>query len=59
MNLIDIALLAVLAVIVFFALRKAIRSKGSCNCGSSGCSGNCAACNGSCGRPNCPSRKGF
>ena len=57
MNLIDIALLAVLAVIVFFALRKTIRSKGSCNCGSTGCSGNCASCGGSCGRPDCPSRK--
>lgn len=57
MHLIDIALLAVLAVIVFFALRKTIRSKGSCNCGSSSCSGNCASCGGSCGRPDCPSRK--
>ena len=57
MNLIDIALLAVLAAVVFFALRKTIRSRGSCNCGGSGCSGNCASCSGSCGRPDCPSRK--
>ena len=57
MNLIDWILLAVLAVILFFALRKTIRSKGSCNCAGGGCSGSCAAC--SCGKPDCPSRKRF
>ena len=55
MNLIDWILLAVLAVILFFALRKTIRSKGSCNCAGGGCSGSCAAC--SCGKPDCPSKK--
>ena len=55
MNLIDWVLLAILAVILFFALRKTVRSKGSCSCGSAGCSGNCAAC--SCGKPDCPSKK--
>ena len=58
MNVIDLILLAVLAVIVFFALRKTIRSKGSCNCGcsgSGGCSGNCASCG--CGKADCPSHK--
>ena len=59
MNLVDIVLLAILAVIVFFALRKILRSRGSCNCGSTGCSGNCSVCSGSCGRPDCPSRKSF
>ncbi len=57
MNIIDWILLAALAVILFFALRKTARSKGSCSCGKSGCSGNCAACG--CGRADCPSRKSF
>ena len=55
MNAVDLILLAALAVIVFFALRKTLRSKGSCNCGSGGCSGNCASCG--CGKTDCPSRK--
>lgn len=55
MNAVDLILLAALAVIVFFALRKTIRSKGSCNCAGGGCSGSCAAC--SCGKPDCPSKK--
>lgn len=55
MNLVDIALLAVLAVVVFFALRKTLRSKGRCSCGSSGCSGNCGSCG--CGKADCPSQK--
>ncbi len=55
MNAIDWILLAALAVILFFALRKTVRSKGICSCGSAGCSGNCAAC--SCGKPDCPSKK--
>ena len=50
MNWIDFVLLAVLAVIVFLALRKTIRSRGKCSC--SGCSGNCATCG-----SDCPSRK--
>ena len=57
MNYIDWILLAALAVVLFFALRKTVRRKGSCSCGSAGCSGNCSAC--SCGKPDCPSRKSF
>ena len=50
MNGIDILLLAALAVIVFFAVRHSVRTKGSCGCSS--CSGNCAACS-----ADCPSRR--
>lgn len=55
MNAMDWILLAVLAVIVFFALRKSIRGKGSCSCGCGSCSGNCASCG--CGKQDCPSKK--
>ena len=55
MHLIDWVLLAILAVILFFALRRTFRSKGSCNCAGGGCSGNCASCG--CGKTDCPSRK--
>ena len=55
MHLVDWILLAVLAVIVFFALRKTIRSKGSCSCQSGRCSGSCGTCG--CGKPDCPSKK--
>ena len=47
MNGIDIALLLVLAGVVFLALRKSIRSKGSCGCSGAECtccSESCSAC---------------
>ncbi|MBR1739370.1 MAG: FeoB-associated Cys-rich membrane protein [Ruminococcus sp.] len=42
MNAADIILIAVIAVILFFAVRRVIKNKGSCNCGCAECSG-CAA----------------
>ena len=50
MGAIDWLLLGLIALAAAFALRKTLRSKGSCSCGgsSSGCSGNCAACGQSC-----------
>ncbi len=57
MNAVDLILLAALAVILFFALRRTIRSKGSCHCAGGACGGNCGAC--SCGKPDCPSEKRF
>ena len=52
MNTIDVILIAALALILFFAIRRAVRSRGSCSCGCSSCGGNCAACG-----ADCPSRK--
>ena len=53
MNLVDYILIALIGLILFLAVRKAIRSRGSCSCGGSGsaCSGNCAACGLEC--PSC------
>ena len=50
MKLVDVLTLAVLAIVVFFAIRKVIRLKksGGCSCGTSGCNGNCAHCSQSC-----------
>ena len=50
MGILDWVLLGVILLAAAFALRKMIRSKGSCSCGGScsGCSGNCAACGQSC-----------
>ncbi len=46
MGPLDFVLLALILLAAGFALRKVIRSKGSCGCGGScaHCSGNCAAC---------------
>ena len=46
MGILDWVLLGVILLAAAFALRKMIRSKGSCSC--SGCSGNCASCGQSC-----------
>ena len=49
MSLLEIAIVAVIALAVFFALRRVIRMrKNGCSCGCSGCCGSCAACGGSC-----------
>ena len=57
MGAIDWVLLGLIALAAAFALRKTLRSKGSCSCGGScsGCSGNCAACGQSC--PSCGQRQ--
>ena len=53
MNGIDIALIVLLVGVVLLALRKAVRSKGSCSCSSGGCcSGCCASC------PGCAKKDG-
>ena len=44
MGAIDWLLLGLIALAAAFALRKTLRSKGSC----AGCSGNCTACGQSC-----------
>ena len=44
-NLINIALIAVLALVVFLVVRGMLRDK---KAGKSACGGNCAACGGSC-----------
>ena len=53
MNIIDILIIAVIAVAVFFAVRHVVklRKSGGCACGSSGgCSCSCADCNKPCGK---------
>ena len=45
MNGWDILILAAVALLLFLALRRVIRSRGSCSCG-----GSCAACGGNCSR---------
>lgn len=54
MSWIDILLLALIGLILVLALRKVIRSRGSCSCGGScsNCSGNCTGCG-----ADCPHRK--
>ena len=46
MNLVDIALLLLLAAALFFALRRVwkTRKTGGCSCG--GCTGDCSHCSG-------------
>ena len=53
MGAIDWLLLGLIALAAAFALRRTLRSKGSCSCGGNcaGCGGNCAACGQSC--PSC------
>ena len=47
MTMIEIAIVAVIAVAVFFALRRiVIMRRSGCSCGCSGC---CADCGGGCG----------
>ena len=50
MNIWDILLVALIALALFFALRRMYRTRktGGCSCGASGCSGNCAACGKGC-----------
>jgi hypothetical protein len=50
MGAIDWLLLGLIVLAAAFALRKTLRSKGSCSCGGNcaGCGGNCAACGQSC-----------
>jgi uncharacterized membrane protein len=53
MNLVDILIIAVIAVAVFFAVRHVVklRKSGGCACGSSGgCSCGCAGCDKPCGK---------
>lgn len=42
MKLIDIALIAVLAAVIFLAVRRTVRVRksGGCGCGCAGCTGN-------------------
>ena len=53
MGAIDWLLLGLIVLAAAFALRRTLRSKGSCSCGGNcaGCGGNCAACGQSC--PSC------
>ena len=47
MSILEIAIAAVIAAAVFFALRRIVRMrKSGCSCGCSGC---CASCGGGCG----------
>ena len=57
MGAIDWLLLGLIVLAAAFALRKTLRSKGSCSCGGScaGCGGNCAGCGQSC--PSCGQRQ--
>ena len=50
MSVLEIAIIAVIALAVFFALRTVVRMRksGGCSCGCSGCSGCCASCGMSC-----------
>ncbi|MBQ6274903.1 MAG: FeoB-associated Cys-rich membrane protein [Oscillospiraceae bacterium] len=50
MGIFDWLLLGLILLAAAFALRRTLRSKGSCSCGGScsGCSGNCASCGGNC-----------
>ena len=50
MGAIDWLLLGLIALAAAFALRKTLRSKGSCSCGGNcaGCGSNCASCGQSC-----------
>lgn len=43
MKLIDILLVALLAAVIFFAVRRTIRTRksGGCGCGCPGCTGSC------------------
>ena len=54
MGAIDWLLLGLIVLAAAFALRRTLRSRGSCGCGGNcaGCGGNCAACG-----QSCPSRK--
>ena len=53
MNIVDILIIAVIVVAVFFAVRHVVklRKSGGCACGSSGgCSCGCAGCDKPCGK---------
>ena len=43
MNIIDILLLVALAAVIFFAVRRTVRTRksGGCGCGCPGCTGSC------------------
>ena len=49
MSFLEIVITVLIALSVFFALRRIVRMrKSGCSCGCSGCSGCCAACGGGC-----------
>ena len=54
MSILDFLIIAVIAVAVFFAVRRIIRMRksGGCSCGAAGggCSGCCAACSAECSK---------
>ncbi len=50
MSALDLALLALIGLILVPALRKVLRSRGGCSCGCGGCGGDCASCRSGCGK---------
>ena len=57
MNPVDILLIIVLGVVLFFALRRTVRMRksGGCGCSGGGCGCGCPGCSGG---ASCPSKGG-